>query len=215
MKLSASGLPRWLCSAGMKTFPTFQESLPGGCYRQLSVYRGTGHYCSGGGHSDRKFAYLCVYHPTQWIPVAWGRRQGDSVRFQNVCPNIVYHPALYADGKLQLTGHPFLLDTLGYVNVLAPQADTVNCVLSTLYKDAPKLIKLLPSFVGARYKEPTVPISAMRLHTIPLRNSLLLSIPRWIAGIQSLASTCVTCRPIVAQAIWRTWNFMPKVRMFP
>lgn len=102
------------------------------------------------GHSDRKFAYLCVYHPTQWIPVAWGRRQGDSVRFQNVCPNIVYHPALYADGKLQLTGHPFLLDTLGCVNVLAPQTDTVNCVLSTLYKDAPKLIKLLPTFVGGK-----------------------------------------------------------------
>ena len=51
------------------------------------------------GYSYRKFAYLCVYHPKQWIPVAWGRRQGDSVRFRNVCPNIVYHPALYADGK--------------------------------------------------------------------------------------------------------------------
>ena len=57
---------------------------------------------------------------------------------------------IVCDGKLQLTGHPFLLDTLGCVNVLAPQADTVNCVLSTLYKDAPKLIKLLPSFVGGK-----------------------------------------------------------------
>lgn len=101
-------------------------------------------------HSDRKFAYLCVYHPEEWIPVAWGRRQGDSVRFQNVCPNIVYHPALYADGKLQLTGHPFLLDTLGHVNVLAPQASTRTCTIGTVYKDAPKLIKLLPSFIGGK-----------------------------------------------------------------
>lgn len=103
-----------------------------------------------GRHSDRKFAYLCVYHPEEWIPVAWGRRQGDSVRFQNVCPNIVYHPALYADGKLQLTGHPFLLDTLGHVNVLAPQASTRTCTIGTVYKDAPKLIKLLPSFIGGK-----------------------------------------------------------------
>ena len=102
------------------------------------------------GYSDRKFAYLCVYHPEEWIPVAWGRRQGDSVRFQNVCPNIVYHPALYADGKLQLTGHPFLLDTLGHVNVLAPQASTRTCTIGTVYKDAPKLIKLLPSFIGGK-----------------------------------------------------------------
>lgn len=101
-------------------------------------------------HSDRKFVYLCVYHPEEWIPVAWGRRQGDSVRFQNVCPNIVYHPALYADGKLQLTGHPFLLDTLGHVNVLAPQASTRTCTIGTVYKDAPKLIKLLPSFIGGK-----------------------------------------------------------------
>ena len=102
------------------------------------------------GYSDRKFAYLCVYHPEEWIPVAWGRRQGDSVRFRNVCPNIVYHPALYADGKLQLTGHPFLLDTLGHVNVLAPQASTRTCTIGTVYKDAPKLIKLLPSFLGGK-----------------------------------------------------------------
>lgn len=103
-----------------------------------------------GRHSDRKFAYLCVYHPEEWIPVAWGRRQGDSVRFQNVCPNIVYHPAIYADGKLQLTGHPFLLDTLGHVNVLAPQTSTRTCTIGTVYKDAPKLIKLLPSFIGGK-----------------------------------------------------------------
>lgn len=102
------------------------------------------------GYSDRKFAYLCVYHPEEWIPVAWGRRQGDSVRFRNVCPNIVYHPALYADGKLQLTGHPFLLDTLGHVNVLAPLASTRTCTIGTVYKDAPKLIKLLPSFLGGK-----------------------------------------------------------------
>lgn len=102
------------------------------------------------GHSDRKFAYLCVYHPEEWIPVAWGRRQGDSVRFRDVCPNIVYHPAIYADGKLQLTGHPFLLDTLGHVNVLAPQTSTRTCTIGTIYKDAPKLIKLLPSFIGGK-----------------------------------------------------------------
>ena len=102
------------------------------------------------GYPDRKFAYLCVYNPNQWIPVAWGKRQGDSVHFQNVCPNIIYHPAFYADEKLQLTSHPFLLDTLGCVNVLAPKSDIQSCVIGTVYKDAPWLINLLPTFIGGK-----------------------------------------------------------------
>ncbi len=37
-----------------------------------------------------------------------------------------------------------------HVNVLAPQASTRTCTIGTVYKDAPKLIKLLPSFIGGK-----------------------------------------------------------------
>lgn len=39
---------------------------------------------------------------------------------------------------------------MGHVNVLAPQASTRTCTIGTVYKDAPKLIKLLPSFIGGK-----------------------------------------------------------------
>lgn len=52
--------------------------------------------------------------------------KGTQAEFKAVGPNIVYHTALYADGKLRLTGNPFLLDTLGNINYFTPQTECIS-----------------------------------------------------------------------------------------
>lgn len=106
---------------------------------------------------DRRFAYLCVFDPQGWTPVAWGKVKGDRAEFGAVGPNIVYHAALYADGKLQLSGNPFLLDTLGRITYFVPQAETFDRVLNRKYKHADYLDYLPPSIVGGKFQGANLP----------------------------------------------------------
>ena len=103
-------------------------------------------------NTDRRFAYLCVFDPQGWTPVAWGHIEGEQARFEAVGPNIVYHTALYADGKLQLTGNPFLLDTLGQITYFVSQAETMEYVLERKYKHAGYLDYLPPIMVGGKFQ---------------------------------------------------------------
>lgn len=103
-------------------------------------------------NTKQKFAYLCVFDPKGWTPVAWGNITGNKVLFQAVGPNIVYHTALYADKKLKLIGDPFLLDTLGQITNYTPQAETIDYVLERKHKDATHLNYLPPLMVGSRFQ---------------------------------------------------------------
>lgn len=101
---------------------------------------------------NRQFAYLCVFDPQGWTPIAWGNVRGKQAEFKAIGPNIVYHTALYTDGKLQLTGNPFLLDTLGNMTYFTPQADTINPILTRKYRHADYLNYLPPSIVGGKFQ---------------------------------------------------------------
>lgn len=70
-----------------------------------------------------------------------------------VGPNIVYHTALYADGKLQLTGNPFLLDSLGNINYFNPQTKfRISYVLERKNPEASNLGYLPPLMPGSRFQ---------------------------------------------------------------
>lgn len=101
---------------------------------------------------NRKFAYLCVFHPRGWTPIAWGNIQGKQAKFKAIGPNVVYHTALYTDGKLQLTGNPFLLDTLGNITYFIPQVHTTSQILTRKYKHASNLVSIPPSIVGGKFQ---------------------------------------------------------------
>lgn len=101
---------------------------------------------------NRQFAYLCVFDPRGWTPVAWGNVKGTQAEFKAVGPNIVYHTALYADGKLQLIGNPFLLDTLGNINYFTPQTECISYVLERKNPEAPNLAYLPPLMPGSRFQ---------------------------------------------------------------
>lgn len=70
---------------------------------------------------DKKYAYLCVFDATTWMPVAWSKIENERVLFKNVGPDIVYCTALYDDGAIIPVGNPFLLDTLGHTTFYEPE----------------------------------------------------------------------------------------------
>lgn len=106
---------------------------------------------------NRRFAYLCVFDPQGWTPVAWGNVKGKQAEFKAIGPNIVYHAALYADKKLQLVGNPFLLDTLGQISYFTPQTETMEYVLERKYKHADYLDYLPPIMVGSKFQGANLP----------------------------------------------------------
>ena len=102
--------------------------------------------------TKRTFAYLCVFDPGGWTPVAWGKVTENKAVFPAIGPNIVYHAALYAGGKLTLTGDPFLLDTMGQIVYYTPRPETIDCVLERKNPEAKNLAFLPPSMKGGRFQ---------------------------------------------------------------
>lgn len=98
---------------------------------------------------NRRFAYLCVFDPHGWTPVAWGTVAGNKAEFKAIGLNIVYQTALYRNDKLEPIGDPFLLDTLG-LSFYTPQAETMEYVLERKHKDAKHLDYLPPIMIGGK-----------------------------------------------------------------
>lgn len=118
--------------------------------------------------TNRMFAYLCVFDPNGWTPVAWGNIIEDKAEFQAIGSNIVYHTALYADGMMKLVGAPFLLDTLGQVSYYTPLAETMDYVLERKSRKTSNLAYLPPVMVGCQFQGADNPKfeHAVTFHTI-------------------------------------------------
>jgi hypothetical protein len=57
-----------------------------------------------------KLAYLCVFNGGEWIAIAAGAIDGESVTFENMGPGIVYLPAFYDGEDLIPAAAPFTLE---------------------------------------------------------------------------------------------------------
>lgn len=101
---------------------------------------------------NKSFAYLCVFNPQGWFPVAWTQVENGHAVFKNMGPNIVYHAAYFDKGKIQPTGHPFLLDTLGCITFLTPQNEKVTLTLERKNPKASNLAYLPPLMIGCRFQ---------------------------------------------------------------
>lgn len=99
---------------------------------------------------NRRFAYLCVFNPHGWTPVAWGNITQNKAEFKAIGPNIVYQTALYQNEKLEPVGDPFLLDSLGQISFYTPQAETMDYVLERKHRDAKYLDYLPPIMIGGK-----------------------------------------------------------------
>lgn len=100
----------------------------------------------------KSFVYLCVFNPQGWFPVAWARVENGQALFKDMGPNIVYHAAYFDKGKIQPTGHPFLLDTLGYITSFVPQSEKVTLTLERKNPKAGNLAYLPPLMIGCRFQ---------------------------------------------------------------
>lgn len=118
--------------------------------------------------TKRKFAYLCVFDPNGWTPVAWTNIVENKAKFQAIGPNIIYHAALYVDGKTELVGNPFLLDTLGQISYYTAQQETMNYVLERKNPEANNLKYLPPLMVGCQFQGADNPEfkNSVTFHTI-------------------------------------------------
>ena len=101
---------------------------------------------------NKSFAYLCVFNPQGWFPVAWTQVENGHAVFKNMGPNIVYHAAYFDKGKIQPTGHPFLLDTLGCITFLTPQTEKATLTLERKNPKASNLAYLPPLMIGCRFQ---------------------------------------------------------------
>lgn len=102
--------------------------------------------------TNQKFAYLCVFNPNGWTPIAWGNVEDNIVSFEGIGPNIVYQAALYVDEKLEFINEPFFLDTLGDVRNFVPSNECFDCVLERKNPKAANLAYLPPLMVGSSFQ---------------------------------------------------------------
>ncbi len=62
-----------------------------------------------------KYAYLCVFDNSQWVPVWWGKIINNKVTFNDMGRDIVYLPVVINEGKLDPIGNPIILAKDGEV----------------------------------------------------------------------------------------------------
>lgn len=158
--------------------------------------------------TDRKFAYLCVFDPDGWTPIAWGKVKENKAVFKAIGPNIVYHAALYAHGKLNLTSHPFLLDTLGQITYYTPQSETMDYVLERKNPKPKHLAYLPPLMVGCRFQGAHDPKfeHPVTLHTITKEPTFkYITVP---------SENDTPVKYVRYQASDRTWGNMAEVEFY-
>ncbi|MBI9038337.1 MAG: transglutaminase domain-containing protein [Bacteroidales bacterium] len=60
-----------------------------------------------------KFAYICVFDSTDWIPIHWGEIIDDKAIFFNMGVNNTYLPAFYKNNEIIPAGNEFFLNSEG------------------------------------------------------------------------------------------------------
>lgn len=159
--------------------------------------------------SNHKFAYLCVFDPRGWTPIAWGNIQEDKASFKAIGPNIVYHTALYKNGKLDLVGDPFLLDTLGHISYYTPKAETMDYAFERKNPKAKNLAYLPPLMIGCQFEGADNPsfIHPIIFHTITNE-------PDFKYITVSLKKNTKPVKYVRYQASDQTWGNMAEVEFY-
>ncbi|WP_320167771.1 discoidin domain-containing protein [Mangrovibacterium marinum] len=100
---------------------------------------------------NRSYAYLAVFNNKEWEPIAFGDVTRNSVKFRNMCKNIVYLPVYCTTKGLKPVNYPFILEHSGNVRHLIP--DTTkrrSVVLSRKYPVFSGVFDMTMRTVGAK-----------------------------------------------------------------
>ena len=100
----------------------------------------------------REYAYLCNFNNQDWIPVYWGKINGNKADFKKMGKDIVYLPAYYNQSGITPAANPFILTKEGEIKNLIPEhSKTQTLILKRKYKPGkvPEKGKLL---LGCRFQ---------------------------------------------------------------
>jgi len=100
----------------------------------------------------RKYAYLCNFNNHDWIPVFWGKINGDKSTFTKMGKDVAYLPAYYDQEGITPAADPFILTKEGEIKKLIPNhSSTQTLILKRKYKPGkvPEKGKLL---LGCRFQ---------------------------------------------------------------
>lgn len=89
--------------------------------------------------TGNRIAYLAVFTPQGWIPVAFGEIRGGTAEFKDVGTDILYLPCLYGDGGLVPAAAPVVVrkDT---VEKIIPGEKTEDVVLARKYPRVERIV---------------------------------------------------------------------------
>jgi hypothetical protein len=82
------------------------------------------------------YAYLATLinnDGLRWNPIAWGKVEGQTIRYEFVGKNVLYLPVYYANGRQTPASWPFYLDNEGNIQFFKP--DTAVFKETILYED--------------------------------------------------------------------------------
>lgn len=82
-----------------------------------------------------KYAYLAVFNNPSWIPVAFAKIKGNTVRFKDLGSNVLYLPVCYSENEVQPVGNPFILTSKGRIEMITPNKEVLQSM--TLYRKYP------------------------------------------------------------------------------
>jgi len=88
-----------------------------------------------------KYVFLCTFElGEKTIPLAYSRKDRNTVEFDDVGHNSIYFPAYYLNGKAIPLANPILLDNNGEISKLEPDLDSTICL--SLYRKFPANIRV-------------------------------------------------------------------------
>lgn len=114
----------------------------------------------------KRLAYLCVFTPKGWNPVAYGEIQNGEVTFcdvgnggnydfrkrgNNLGDGILYLPTIYEDGRIEPIGTPFILSASGKRDINSERSSH-TVTLTRKYPRQERAIKFAASMTGGVFE---------------------------------------------------------------
>ena len=94
------------------------------------------------GFNKYKVAYLCVFDPSGWQPVAITKISAGAVRFKMVGKEVLYLPTVFHDGIHQPVAPPFYIDSLNRIHQIK---------INTAGKTDMRLLRKFPLYTYSAY----------------------------------------------------------------
>lgn len=106
--------------------------------------------------NGNRLAYLAVFSPQGWIPVAYGEVRGRTARFKDVGMDILYLPCLYGDSGLVPAASPIIVRQ-DAVEEIVPDGTTTDVLLTRKYPRSERMLMFAGYMNGGVFETASEP----------------------------------------------------------